>query len=220
MSNIVIGERIEQRRKELGLTLDDIAQEIGVARSTIQRYEKGTIEKIKLPVIEAIARYMSVDPAWLCGKSDDMSIKMNRLTGFDLPSNLVPLAPMKKIPLIGQIACGTPILAEQNIEDMVDLPHHIHADFALTCKGDSMVGAGIHDGDVVYIRLQEIVENGQIAAVRVGDDEATLKRFYYDGQMVQLLAENPVYPPMAFVGEDMQQIHVIGLAVAYTSEIK
>ncbi|MEY8311427.1 transcriptional repressor LexA [Oscillospiraceae bacterium 42-9] len=213
MGNKIVGERIEYRRKELGLTLDDIAQEIGVAKSTIQRYEKGTITAIKLPVIEAIARLMSVSPAWLCGKTD--SIASDNLHPV-LPSNVVPLSAMKKVPLIGEIACGQPILAEQNIEEMVDLPQNIRADYALTCKGDSMINAGIQNGDIVYIRMQETVENGQIAAVRVGDDEATLKRFYFDGNMVQLIAENTKFEPMAFVGEQINEVHILGLAVGYT----
>lgn len=215
MDNYLVGQRIEQRRKECGMTLDDIAQEIGVARSTIQRYEKGSIDKIKLPIIEAIARVLGVNPAWICGKSDTMDSE-----GW-LPSNMQTLLPMSKVPLVGRIACGTPITAEENIEDYIDLPRHIQADFALECKGDSMIGAGIRDGDMVYIKIQPEVENGQIAAVLVDGDEATLKRFYFDGQTVQLVAENPRYAPMVFVGEDIdKRLRIIGRAVAYTHAIK
>ena len=135
------------------------------------------------------------------------------------PHNITPLPEMKKIPLVGQIACGLPILAEENIEDYIDLPTHIHADYALTCKGESMINAGIQDGDVVYIRKQAEVENGQIAAVRVDCEDATLKRFYYDGSAVQLIAENPKFPPQVFAGENINRIKVIGLAVAYTHVI-
>lgn len=219
MGNKVVGERIEYRRKQLGLTLDDIAQEIGVAKSTVQRYERGTIETIKLPVIEAIAKIMSVNPAWICGKTDSMEPEQLSAE-YRLPSNLYPLEPMSKVPLIGQIACGEPILAEENIEDYVDLPKHIRADYALVCKGESMTGAGIYDGDVVYIRKQERVNNGQIAAVLVDEDEATLKRFYYDGSSVTLVAENPSFPPRVFTGEDINRQRVVGLAVAFTHPVK
>ena len=133
-----------------------------------------------------------------------------------LPENLALLAPMRRIPLVGEIACGTPILAEENIEDWVDLPRHIHADYALTCRGDSMVGAGIYDGDVVYIRQQPEVFNGQIAAVRVDDDTATLKRFYRAGDTVTLVAENPAIPPQVFTDTDLGRLSVLGLAVAFT----
>lgn len=220
MGNRIIGERIEKRRKQIGLTLDDIAQEIGLEKSTVQRYEKGTIKTIKLPVIEAIARILSVNPAWICGKTDNMMPEEANSANFNLPFNVRPLEFMSKVPLVGQIACGTPILAEENIIDYVDLPGHIRADFALTCKGDSMIYAGIHDGDIVYIRKQEKVENGQIAAVRVGDEEATLKRFYFDGEMLQLIPENRMYAPLLFKGEDISQVHIIGLAVAYTHVIE
>lgn len=111
-------------------------------------------------------------------------------------------------------------MAEQNVADYVDLPSHIRADFALTCKGESMIGAGIRDGDVVYIRQQEEVENGQIAAVMVGDEEATLKRFYLENGVIQLVAENPTIPPKVFIGESIEQIRVVGLAVAYTHVIE
>ena len=83
MGNRAIGERIEGRRKELGLTLDFVAQEIGVAKSTVQRYEKGTIDKIKLPVIEAIARVLNVNPAWICLKSEKMEPEENKNMSFD-----------------------------------------------------------------------------------------------------------------------------------------
>ena len=149
---------------------------------------------------------------------------MDTLTGrrntVELPSNVRTIFPMGKIPLLGRIACGSPILAEENIEEYVDLPRHIHADFALICQGDSMINAGIRPGDVVYIRKQELVNNGQIAAVRISDDEATLKRFFYDGDSIRLIAENPSFPTKIFIGEEMKQIHVIGLAVAYTHAIE
>lgn len=218
MGNKVVGERIEYRRKQLGLTLDDIAQEIGVAKSTVQRYERGTIETIKLPVIEAIAKIMSVNPAWICGKTDNMEPEQSSAE-YWFPSNLSSLDSMPKIPLIGRIACGEPILAEENIEDYVDLPRHIRADFALTCRGNSMINAGIREGDIVYIRKQERVDNGQIAAVLI-DDEATLKRFYYNGDSIRLMAENPSFPTKEFVGEEMNSVHIIGLAVGYTHALE
>ncbi|MCD8331513.1 MAG: hypothetical protein LUB63_03135 [Oscillospiraceae bacterium] len=136
------------------------------------------------------------------------------------PMNLIPLRPMKQIPLVGQIACGTPILAEQNIIDYVDLPHHISADYALTCKGDSMIGVGVQDGDLVYIRQQEQVENGQIAAVTVDQDEATLKRFYLKKNILSLIAENPQYEPQIFVGEEINRVKIEGLAVAFIHLLK
>ena len=121
----------------------------------------------------------------------------------------------QKIPLIGSIACGEPITAEQNIEKMVDVPENIRCDFSLTCHGDSMVDAGIHDKDVVYIRIQPEVENGEIAAVRI-DGEATLKRVYYNPGTLTLMPANPAYAPMIYTGSQLEEVHIEGKAVGWT----
>lgn len=205
------GERIKARRKELGINAETLAERCGVSPATIYRYENGDIEKVGLDKLPPIAAALHTTQAYLLGWDDTAEVEPS-----PLPANVVPLQPMKKIPLVGQIACGVPILAEQNIEDYIDLPGHIHADYALTCKGDSMINAGIRDGDVVYIRQQPEVENGQIAAVMVDEDEATLKRFYFDDSIVQLVAENPAVRPMVFTGADISRVRVLGLAVGYT----
>lgn len=199
---------LKQRRKELGLTLLQIADAVGVTEATVQRWESGNIKTVRHEKIAKLSEVLKVSPAALMGWEEP------------LPSNIMPLPEMKKVPLIGNIACGTPILAEENITDYIDLPGHIRADYALTCRGDSMINAGIRDGDIVYIRKQEAVENGQIAAVLVGDDEATLKRFYLMDGKVTLNAENPAYPPMVYVGEEIRAVHVIGLAIAFTHVIE
>lgn len=214
MGNSIVATRMQQRREQLGLTLDDIALEIGVARSTIQRYEKGTIEKLKLPVIEAIANVLQVDPAWLVGKSDDPGV-----VTANSSDNILPFPAMQSVPLIGTIACGEPILAAENIECEVDMPEHVKADFALRCKGDSMINARIYDGDIVYIRQQPTVDDGQIAAVLV-DDEATLKRVRLYPDHVVLEPENPQYRPLSFWESDMEHVRILGKAVAFTSNVR
>lgn len=207
---------------------------MGMTRSAIGMYETGRREP-DLETLEAFADYYNVDMNTLTGLYDaakDMNYfrEFSELTdeqkaramayAQSLPKNVVPLPQMKKVPLVGQIACGTPILAEQNIEEYIDLPTHINADYALTCKGESMINVGIHSGDIVYIRQQVEVENGQVAAVMVGDEEATLKRFYHKGDVVQLIAENSAVAPLVFVGEEAAQVHVLGLALAYTHVIE
>lgn len=204
----MLSDMLVYLRKRAGLSQQELANKLEMTRSAISMYETGKREP-DLETLEAFADFYNVDMNTLTGRSP-----------VSLPSNIVPLEPMKKIPLVGQIACGTPILAEQNITDYVDLPGHIRADFALTCKGESMIGAGIRDGDIVYIRQQAEVENGQIAAVMVGDEEATLKRFYREDGVVQLVSENPSIPPKVFIGETISQIRVVGLAVAYTHVIE
>ena len=134
-------------------------------------------------------------------------------------TNIIPFPEMRKVPLIGSIACGAPILAEEHIEDYVDIPKRVAADFALTCKGDSMINARIFDGDIVYIRQQDSVDNGQIAAVLI-DSEATLKRVKLYEDHISLEPENPQYRPIVLWGEEMNSVRIIGKAVAFTSAIR
>lgn len=201
----IFARNLSRILSDKGITQAELAELMGVAPSSVSSWCNG--EKMpRMKKIEWIARHFNI-------------MKTDLLEELVLPENISLLKKMKKVPLIGQIACGTPILAEENITDYIDLPGHIRADYALTCKGDSMINAGIQDGDVVYIRKQEVVENGQIAAVVVGDDEATLKRFYLVDGIVTLNAENPAYEPKIYVGEEVTQIHVVGLAVAFTHVI-
>ena len=128
----------------------------------------------------------------------------------------------RKVPLLGTIACGEPILAIENVEDYVDMDADTYADFALRCKGDSMINARIFDGDIVYVRKQSSVENGEIAAVLIKglEDEATLKRVYLDNDSIRLCAENPMYKDMIFMKEKMNDVEIIGKAVAFLSAVK
>lgn len=198
-----------------GLTQKDLCEKTGIPKSAMSQYCSGAFVP-KQERTALIAQALDVNEAWLMGYDVPMIREVQR----PLPPNIVPLPQMKKIPLVGQIACGTPILAEQNIEEYIDLPAHINADYALMCKGESMINIGIEDGDIVYIRQQEEVENGQVAAVMVGDDEATLKRFYFEDGIVQLVAENSTIAPKVFVGEAINQVRVIGRAIAYTHIIE
>ncbi len=211
-NNMDVAGRIRSRRLELGLTQKEIAGDIGVAVSTVQRYETGAIDKLKLPVLTAIAGALGVSPAWLLGTSADK-------TPAPLPDNILPMPALRKIPLLGAIACGEPLLAGQNFDGEVDLPAAIHADFALRCKGDSMINARIFDGDTVYIRQQEDVDNGQIAAVLIGD-EATLKRVYKYPNRLELRPENPTFPVLQYEGEQLTEVRILGLAVAFTSPVR
>lgn len=146
-------------------------------------------------------------------------IDKDRALDFSSIPNLMPMPKMKKVPLIGTIQCGEPVLADENIEDYYDIPSNISADFALKCKGDSMVGARIFDGDIAYIRQQPDVENGEIAAVLI-DDEATLKRVYKIGDnLIELRAENPRFKSLYFEGEKLQDVHIVGKAIYFLSKV-
>lgn len=197
-----VADRIKQAREKSGITQVDLAVKIGVSKQTLYKYENGVITNIPSDKIEQIAELTGVSPAYLMGWVED--------TPSDLPSNVLPIT-KKKFPLLGSIACGEPIFADEDFEGYVEAG----------ANGDSMIGARIHDGDIVFIKQQPLVENGQIAAVLI-DDEATLKRFYYDkaNQIIQLMAENPAYPPIIKMQTDLESIRILGRAIAFQSIIK
>lgn len=210
MTNIEIGNRIAERRTQLGLTMDDVAQKIGVAKSTIQRYEKGQIQKIKLPVIESIASALSVNPDWLIGNTDNPKPKVA------YNSQILPLPRMKEWKVIGGTACGSPIFKEIDNETIL-APADIDADCVFRCVGDSMINARIFDGDIVFVKSGEYVEDGQIAVVRIGE-EYTLKRIYRRPDCLELRAENPMYPTQIIRGEQ-ENAEIVGKAVQFLSRV-
>ncbi len=146
---------------------------------------------------------------------------LNKENTIDLTSvkNIIPFPKMKKVPLLGTIACGEPILAEENIESYIDMPEEVRGDYALRCKGDSMINARIFDGDIVFIRQQPDVENGEIAAVLI-DDEATLKKVYKYPNRIELRAENPTMKPLEYEGEELNNIRILGKAVYFLSPVQ
>ena len=222
-------QRLRQIMDERGLTQSELAKFSGVSKSSISRYLSGAW-KAKQDTIYDMARVLQVSEAWLMGYDVTKARVTPAVSGpssstaltASIP-NLMPLPKTRKVPRLGTIACGEPILAQENIEDYDKAPEGINCDFTLTCKGDSMVGARINDGDIVYIRQQDEVENGEIAAVLVddvGESNATLKRVYlYENQIV-LQAENPKYSPWVYTGEDMNKVRIIGKAVAFLSEVR
>lgn len=204
---------IREQRARTGKTFEQIGKEIGVAKATVQRWESGEIKDMRRDKLVALARALETTPAYLMGWEDSPTTDYTSIPGIE------PMPNMRKIPLVGTIACGEPILAVENIEGEVEIPCNIHADFALRCKGDSMINARIFDGDVVYIREQPSVENGQIAAVLI-DDEATLKRVRLFDDHISLEPENPMYRPIVYWNGDMNSVRILGLAVAFTSVVR
>ena len=213
-----MGQRIKFLREEREYTQEQFGAIIGVSKSTIGMYELDKREPDK-EKLEAIADFFNVDMDYLYGKSDYRNKQEWLLHSTELPANIVPLPDTKKVPLLGKIACGSPITAEENVEDYVDVPEFTHADFALTCQGDSMIGARILDGDIVYIRLQPEVENGEIAAVLI-DGEATLKRVYYQKGKIILQPENNNYPPLIYEKDEILDVRILGKATYFMSKVK
>ena len=190
-----------------------LAELVGYDRSMITKIEQGKVD-LTQSKISAIAKALQTTTMKLMGDEE----------GDDIPSNILPLPKTRKIPLLGTIACGEPILATENVAEYVDMDTDIHADFALRCNGDSMINARIFDGDIVYIRKQNSVENGEIAAVLIdgveSESEATLKRFFRENDKIRLSAENPMYADKQYYGEEMNQVRVIGKAVAFLSTVR
>ncbi len=208
--------RLSQALETRGMKAADLSKKTKVAEGTISCYINGRYEA-KQNRVQVFAEALDVNPAWLMGYDVPMEAERSQPASAPrpIPKGFELMPKMKKIPLVGSIACGTPILAQQNIEKIVDVPENIRCDFSLTCHGDSMEGAGIHDRDVVYIRIQPEVENGEIAAVRIGE-EATLKRVYYQNGTLTLMPANAAYAPMVYTGPELNDVQIEGKAVGWT----
>lgn len=207
-------QRMKQVMNEKGITQAELSKRTGIRASSISDYLNNRYEP-KQDKIYLIAEALSVNPGWLSGRDDSSATP--KTDPFTL-KNIVPIE-KRMVPIIGQIAAGKPILADEHIEAFLPCDTGVQADFGLVVSGDSMIGADIHDGDVVFIRSQPIVDDGQIAAVRI-DDDATLKRFYKNPDGCTLVSMNPKYPPMVFNSGNCDSIQIIGLAVAKYSVIK
>lgn len=209
--------RLKELRKEIkNLKQQEVADFLGVERTTYVKYENGNT-KLDPDTIIRLADYFHVSTDYLLGKSDIRNPGQDDILRFD---NLYPIT-TKKFPLLGEIACGEPIYCNEDRESYVLASTDIKADFCLKAKGDSMINARILDGDIVFIRKQPMVDNGEIAAVVI-DDSATLKRvFYYPKEQKLILnAENSKYAPLVYIGEQLEQIRILGLAVAFQSDVK
>lgn len=202
----MISTELKARRKALGLTLEELAERIGTSKQTIHRYENGQISNIPPEKVEALATALETTPA--------------ALMGWEGEAENFREIPSKRLPLLGRIACGQPIYAASEYGSFCTPGGDIDADFCLAASGDSMIGARIFDGDIVFIRAQDMVENGEIAAVVI-EDEATLKRVYFYPEKSKLILspENPKYEPLVFIGEELNAVKILGKAVAYQSRL-
>lgn len=207
----MLANNLKKLRKEKKLTLEVLAQALGTSKQTIHRYENGIITNIPPEKVQALANLLGVTPAELMGWETHNGIPSVR--------GVLPIS-TKRLPILGEIACGEPIYASEEHESFATADDHLDADFCLRAHGDSMMGARIFDGDIVFIRSQNAVDNGEIAAVII-NDEATLKRvyFYPDEEKLILSPENPRYAPLVYVGDELENIKIIGKAVAFQSAV-
>lgn len=193
----MIGDNIKRLRLGKGYSQEQLARKLDISQGAVSQWEKGkTIPDT--PLLLQLAQIFGVS--------------LNAFTDDSPQRDLDGVVAMRKmaVPIIGDIACGTPITAQENIEGYADLPDGVRADFALRCKGDSMTPTFL-DGDLVLIRQQPDVEDGQIAAVGI-NGEATLKHVYKRTDGLLLTADNPKFPPITGDGE----IVIYGLVIGYT----
>ena len=208
-----MNRRIKERRLALNLTQEELAQRLGLQKSAIAKYESGRVENIKRSVLAKMAEILECSPTYLMGWDDEQPSTPSY-------SNIFPLQ-RTRVPLLGPIACGEPSFCNEDRESYVEAGADVRADFCLKARGDSMTGARIMDGDIVFIQKDAELVSGQIYAVAI-DDEATLKRVYYDEatQELQLVAENPAYKPLIYTGEKLDHVHILGKAIAFQSDVR
>ena len=218
MSEQDMAKRIKDLRTSQGMTLEQVAEKVGVGKSTVRKWETGLIANMRRDKIAALADALNTSPMYLMGWSDEI----NPAPALDLSKfdNIYPVK-LKKFPLLGEIACGKPIFANEDRESYILAGSDIHADFCLRAKGDSMVNARILDGDIGFIRKQDMVDNGEIAAVAIGDD-VTLKRvvYYPEQNLLILKAENSKYQDMIYAQDQLDQVYILGKAIAFQSDVK
>lgn len=205
------GDRMKLRRKELGVPVEQVASALGVSVATVYRYEKGDIEKVPGTALEPLAKVLHTTAAWLMGWSDQVTPAQS----IEAKIGAQPFTPTHKIPILGRISAGLPIYADEHIEGYTYTELNGGAEyFALRVTGDSMTAARINDGDLLIVRRQDIVENGEIAVVIVGDADATVKRFYKEGKTVTLMPQstNPEHRPQIYNLAEIQ-VRVIGRVV-------
>lgn len=203
--------RLKQLREEHNMSQAVLARILGISQSSVGMWESGRTKPDNKHLNE-LAKLFNVSMDFLVGISN----QKNNIPDID---NLIPLPETTPVPLIGTIACGTPIYAEQNIEAYLNVPECAHGSFALRCKGDSMINARIFDGDIVILRRQEDVEDGEIAAVLI-DCEATLKRVRHLPGKLVLSPCNPLYDDIILKGEELDSVRILGKAVYFMSEVR
>lgn len=241
--NIEIGKRIEARRKELDLTLLDISSSIGVAASTIQRYEKGQFSRIKLPIIEAIASVLHVNPEWIIGHTDDpidyddgdfvASIPSSYIKGcdgdlkmafdvskavdkdheFEMRSRIIPIREMHSAPILGKIRAGYGLTAVENIVGYMPTEHVNYEDCFWLKVEGRSMEPRIFEGDYVLVDKEAEIENGDIVAVIVDGEDGTVKKYEKQENAIILKPLNSACETRVFVGKEQEEIFVVGRVV-------
>ncbi len=212
-----VGENIKKRRKELNYSQKKVAEYLGISQQAYSKYENN-LNSFNFETALKLGEILEISLDDL-GLDYRLSSENNTAPDYSNIKGIMPLPEMRKVPLLGAIACGEPIYREE--DEWISLPKDIKADFCLRCQGDSMINARINDGDIVFIKACPEVDNGQIAAVSI-DNEVTLKRVYYYPEKNKLVLnpENPTYEPFVFMNEELNDIRILGKAVVFLSKVK
>lgn len=200
---------IKNRRKELGLTLLDIANACGVSEATVSRWESGDIVNMKRSRIAQLAKVLNVSPSLLIHDDYDVLINYNSTT-------------KPQVPVLGIVPCGDPIEAIEDIIEWIDVvPSQAKNHFGLIAKGDSMAPF-ILDGDILVVKHSPVVGSGKIAIVKVNGDEATCKRLVINGSGLTLVPNNPMYQTLTFSPAEIadKPVAVIGEVVEIRRRFK
>lgn len=209
---MTFGEKLKKARQQANLSQKEMADKLEINARTYGSYERDERD-VSTAVLLKICNVLHIS-------SDDLldTDAARDVDIFDY-DNIRPVN-LKRFPMLGEIACGEPIWTDEDKESYVMADMDIKADFCLRAKGDSMIGARINEGDIVFIKRSEIVANGEIAAVII-DNEATLKRVYYyrDKNKLILSPENPKYEPLVYLNEELETIRILGKAVYFMSAL-
>jgi len=203
--------KIQALCRDRGINVTVMCRECGASRGALGDLKAGKKNSLSAETLRKISEYFSVSIDYLLGGA--------KVQQTSPPASIRPIV-TRRFPMLGEISCGQPHFANEDHETYVDACADITADFCLTARGNSMIGARIYDGDVVFIRSMPMVENGQIAAVII-DGEATLKRWYYypEKSKLVLTPENPAFEPLVYVGDELNDVRCLGLAVSFMSKL-
>lgn len=203
MDDRTFSKRLALRLDELKMSQAELSRQSGISKARISQYIHGAYRPSGDAIVK-LAKALLCTEEYLLGHSHES----NAISGS------------KRLKILGEVRCGLPALAEEIYDGEIIADAHIDADFCLRAKGDSMIGARICDGDIVYIKRTDSVANGDIAVVII-DGEATLKRvyFYPDSQKLILVPENKKYKPLTFSCEELANVRIFGKAIAFTSKL-
>ena len=208
-----VSDRLQILMLETRYRAAEISESTGISKASLSMYLSKKNEPKGENLIK-LADFFNVNVEWLKG----YDVEKRKMIA--LPKGIQPLPKMVNKPRLGNVSCGVPLDSPQNFDGYDKVPENVDCDYTLKCSGDSMIGARIFDGDIVYIKQQPIVESGEIAVVLINGNETLLKRVYLYPDSVILQAENPAYPPLTFVKQEMDNVTIIGKAVGFFSYVK